>query len=189
MKPIAISSCLALAAFSLLAADQKPAKKKEVAPQPAGHIEMQLSAPQAASANDSPLVRAAKATNRMGKHPTQVITNETLVRQGGHFTTSDTQQPLPSVPKAAGAVSFAQMEADVQRHKIEAIAAAELAKKNEEQKKTAAAHAAAVSEGDTAEIFGEGGASSGAPQAMKPTTPAVAQPVTPTPQQPVTPPQ
>jgi hypothetical protein len=188
MKPIAISSCLALAAFSLFAADQKPAKKKEVVPQPAGHIEMQLSAPQAASANDSPLVRAAKATNRMGKHPSQVITNDTLVRQGGHFTTADTQQPLPSVPKAAGAVSFAQMEADVQRHKTEAIAAAELAKKNEEQKKTAAAHAASVSEGDTAEIFGEGGAaSSGPPQSMKPTTPAVV-PVTPTPQ-PVTPPQ
>ena len=69
------------------------------------HTETLLSSKQAAGIGDSPLVRAAKASNRLDKKPGQVITNETLVRAGGHFTTTTAaaQTPLPAPPAAAAA--------------------------------------------------------------------------------------
>ncbi|MGH9419403.1 MAG: hypothetical protein ACRD3J_05470, partial [Thermoanaerobaculia bacterium] len=98
MKPIAISSCLALAALSLYAADpQTP--NQNAAPDPIVRVHTLSSAPQAGAVVDSPLVRAAKATGRLNKKPSQVvITNETLIHAGGHFTTPSTeaQSNLPS---------------------------------------------------------------------------------------------
>ena len=91
MKPIAISSCLAFAALSLYAADPQAASAQ---PQHAGTV---LSSAQTIGIGDSPLVRAAKSTNRLNKKPGQVITNETLVHAGGHFTTAAVQPPLPIV--------------------------------------------------------------------------------------------
>jgi hypothetical protein len=57
-----------------------------------------LSAVPQAQVEDSPLVRAAKRTGRLSKKPTNVITNETLVKSGGHITTAAYQAPLPAAP-------------------------------------------------------------------------------------------
>lgn len=48
-------------------------------------------------AQDSPLVAAAKRSNRLGKKPTNVITNETLKKSGAnaHVTTTANQKKLP----------------------------------------------------------------------------------------------
>src|SRR3954447_26208355 len=47
---------------------------------------------------DSPLLAAAKRAHRLGKKPTNVITNETLVTSGGHFTTTQQQAPITQLP-------------------------------------------------------------------------------------------
>src|SRR5205823_5594045 len=48
---------------------------------------------------DSPLVAAAKRTGRLGKKPSNVITNDTLVKTGGHFTTTKSQEPIQTEKK------------------------------------------------------------------------------------------
>lgn len=57
---------------------------------------------QAPAQGDSPLVAAAKRTNRLGKKPGYVITNENLVTTGGHFTTTGSQPPVPNPPIPTG---------------------------------------------------------------------------------------
>jgi hypothetical protein len=171
MKPIVLSSCLALAALSLYAAD--PQTPKDNPTPPPTHVQTLFSA-QPVGAVDSPLVRAAKATNRLGKKPSQVITNETLVREGGHFTTTtpEAQALLPKVSKPAGP-SLEQMGADARRARAETAAAADLASKNEEKKRIAAGRAPAQKEGDTPEgLYTEPPALEGPTlQPIKPTTP------------------
>jgi len=146
MKPLAISSCLALAALSLSAAVPQTSNATST-----GHVETLLSSPRTAGAADSPLVRAAKATGRLTRKPGQVITNETLVHVGGHFTTTsaEAQTPLPTQP--ASVPTMDQLAIQQQRARIETAAAADAARKLTQQKKTAAALAAARAEGDTAE--------------------------------------
>jgi hypothetical protein len=132
MKPIAISSCLAFAALSLYAADPQATNTQ---PQHAATV---LSAAQTTGSGDSPLVRAAKSTNRLNKKPGQVITNETLVHAGGHFTTAAVQTPLPSGSTGA-AQTMDEMAADQRRARADAAAAAKV----DAQRRTAAARAAA----------------------------------------------
>jgi hypothetical protein len=171
MKPIAISSCIALAALSLFAADPQTAKKPAAEQQPAAHTQTIFPSSQQPASGDSPLVRAAKATGRLAKRPSQVITNDTLVREGGHFTTS-ALQVQPSAPAASSnAPSFEQMMANAQRSRIEAAAAAQRAKKAEEEKRIADSRAAGRVEGDTPEIFYGNPASDGPPQTLKPVSP------------------
>jgi hypothetical protein len=148
MKPIAISSCLALAALSLYAGDPQTTTP---ALQPA-HPETLLSAPRTPGITDSPLVRAAKATNRLNKKPGQVITNETLVRSGGHFTTTTPEAQTQLPPNRPSAVpTLDQLSIEQRRARAETAAAADQARKYAAQKKTAAGLAAARAEGDTAE--------------------------------------
>lgn len=90
---------LALAALPLLA--EEPAKQPEPAAKPA-----QASQPaQPAAQPDSPLVAAARRTNRLGKKkPANVITNATLTKAGSataHVTTTETQAPLILPPPLA----------------------------------------------------------------------------------------
>jgi len=147
MKPIAICSCLALAALSLYAGDPQTTTAA-----PAAHAETLLSAPRTAAIVDSPLVHAAKATNRLNKKPGQVITNETLVRSGGHFTTTTAEaqaQLPPNHPSAAPTMD--QIAIEQRRARAETAAAADQARKIAAQKKAAAGLAAARAEGDTAE--------------------------------------
>ena len=115
MKPIAISSCLALAALSLYAGDPQTTN---AAPSPA-HVETLLSSPRTVGIGDSPLVAAAKATNRLNKKPGQVITNETLVHVGGHFTTTtaEAQTTLPTQP--ANVPTMDQLAMQQQRARAE----------------------------------------------------------------------
>ena len=62
-----------------------------------------ISAPAQQQQTDSPLVAAARRTNRLGKKPVNVITNENLVKANsgsGHVTTT-TQQGTLNLPAAA----------------------------------------------------------------------------------------
>jgi hypothetical protein len=169
MKPIAISSCLALAALSLYAA--APTTPQDTAAPPTTHAQTLLSAPQTIGLGDSPLVRAAKASNRLGKKPAMVITNDTLVRQGGHFTTTtpEAQRELPSVSNTTA--SPEQVAADAKKKKTAVVAAAEKARKAAEVKKRAEAVRAARDEGDTPEaIYSDPPALEDTVPVMKPTT-------------------
>lgn len=146
MKPIAICSCLALAALSLYAGDPQTTTNA-----PGAHAGTLLSAPRASAIVDSPLVHAAKATNRLNKKPGQVITNETLVRSGGHFTTTTPEAQTQLSPAHSTAPSLDQLSLEQRRARTETAIAAEQAKKYAAQKKAAAGLAAARAEGDTAE--------------------------------------
>jgi hypothetical protein len=169
MKPIVISSCLALAALSLYAADPQATNAT-----PTQHSETLLSSKQAVGIGDSPLVRAAKATNRLNKKPGQVITNETLIRAGGHFTTTTAaaQAQLPAPPAAAATPTMDQMAAEQRRARTASAATAARAAKVQEQKRLAAAQAAARAEGDTPEaLYNDPPALEGPIPTVKPMTP------------------
>ena len=136
MKVI-LTGGIALCALTLVAAEtqQKPP------------TETVLAAPAAVQVQDSPLVRAAKATGRLQKKPTNVITNDTLVKTGGHLTTTKSQSPLPPLPPAPAAVMKPRMSA-AERQKQEAATKA----KNEAiERKTAARRAAADYNDDSIE--------------------------------------
>jgi hypothetical protein len=169
MKLIAISSCLSLAALSLYAADPQATT---ATPQ---HTERLLSSKQAAGIGDSPLVRAAKSTNRLNKKPGQVITNETLVHAGGHFTTTtaaaQAQLSTPPATAAAATQTMEQMAAE-QRARMAAAATAARAARLQELKKAAEARAAARTDGDTPEaLYNEPPALEGPVPTVKAMTP------------------
>jgi hypothetical protein len=181
MKPIALTASLILATFSLYASDP-PAKPKEAAKaQPAASALAVLSASNATGV-DSPLVRAAKAAHKSGIKASTVITNETLIRTGGHFTTTASQQPIAPV-RAVPGPSEEQWLADRRRKEIEATTAATAAAKTEHEKRLAAEHAAQLMEGDTPEgmLNDQPGQMGGPVQTMKPATPTTMQTTTPKP--------
>jgi hypothetical protein len=91
MKAI-LTGGVALCALSLYAAEPQ---------QPPNTTETVLAVPANAQVQDSPLVRAAKATGRLKKKPTNVITNEKLLKTGGHMATATTQAAVPSAPPRA----------------------------------------------------------------------------------------
>ncbi|MEA2337066.1 MAG: hypothetical protein QOE82_1073, partial [Thermoanaerobaculia bacterium] len=85
--------------------------------------------------------RAAKASNRLTRKPTtQVITNETLIHEGGHFTTTtaESQTQLPTKGKPSEP-SWDQMQADQKKNREIAAAQAEEKKRAEQQRKYSAA--------------------------------------------------
>ena len=171
MKSIVISSFLALVAFSLYASNP-PASKDTVAP-PTTHALTLLSSPTSVGIGDSPLVRAAKATNRLGKKPSQVITNDTLVRTGGHFTTTtpEAQAALPAARVVTGP-SPEQLAAEAKKKKADALVSADRTRKAEEVRKNTAALRAARAEGDTPEaIYDDAPALEGPIPTLKPLTP------------------
>jgi len=57
-----------------------------------------LALPLCAQQEDSPLVRAAKASGRATKKAKMVITNDTLVHTGGHIATTDVTTPIKLSP-------------------------------------------------------------------------------------------
>ena len=57
-----------------------------------------LAVPLCAQQEDSPLVRAAKASGRVTKKAKMVITNDTLVHTGGHIATTDVTTPIKLNP-------------------------------------------------------------------------------------------
>jgi hypothetical protein len=168
MKPIAISSCLAFAALSLYAADPQAANTP---PQHTGKV---LSSAQTTGIGDSPLVRAAKSTNRLNKKPGQVITNETLVHVGGHFTTAAVQPALPTAAVGGAAQTMDEMAAEQRRVRAEAAAAAAA----DSQKRAAAIRAAARAASSSEALYDNPAALEDLPRAQ-PMTPGYVAPVTP----------
>jgi hypothetical protein len=132
MKPLPIAMSLAILALPLFASDGDQAKKNTTI--------TTLSAPPAAQAQDSPLVRAAKASGRLGKKSSIVITNDTLLKAGGHWTTTTVTTPLPPAPQPA-AVNPNNAYIAAQQKKQ---AAEEKAKKDAEAKKEQALRRAAA---------------------------------------------
>lgn len=82
MKPLTIAAAVAVFALPLCASDDQQPKQTTTVPSTT------LSAPPAQN-QDSPLVRAAKSSGRLGKKPSMVITNDTLLKSGGHMTTTN----------------------------------------------------------------------------------------------------
>lgn len=100
MRATLLTSAIAVFALSA-AADPQTATKQQTAPaeQKAAVATQVQAAPTQA---DSPLVRAAKRSGRLGKKSGTVITNETLSKSGGHFTTTASQDPIVDSRAAAG---------------------------------------------------------------------------------------
>ena len=64
-----------------------------------------LAVPVSSQPQDSPLVRAAKASGRLNKKPGIVITNETLARSGGHFAIADATTENPQAKNQRNAAT------------------------------------------------------------------------------------
>jgi hypothetical protein len=90
MKPKTVAITIAVLALPIYAQDQ---------PRP-NTTSTTLSAPISMEQVDSPLVRAAKATGRLGKKPGFVITNDTLLRVGSTHMSIATSQGAPLPPPA-----------------------------------------------------------------------------------------
>lgn len=160
MKATLLTSAIALCALTAFAADQQAAaQQQQTAPAEQQAAPAEKAAPAvtstAPSPNDSPLVAAAKRSGRLGKKPTTVITNDTLLKSGGHFTTTKSQDPLPEQKTAASAKEAASNAPITTEGKAAqpapAAKKAESEKKEKAAKKSAAAHAAADYEGATTE--------------------------------------
>lgn len=86
MKALTAAISIAALALPLCAAGQQNATTQSTT----------LSASPAQQQADSPLVRAAKSTGRLNKKAVNVITNETLAKTGGHFTSTSVTPQLPA---------------------------------------------------------------------------------------------
>lgn len=129
MKPLNLAISLAALALPLSAADQ---------PKP-NTTTTTLSAPAPSQQQDSPLVRAAKATGRLNKKPGFVITNDTLLKTGGHIGVGSAEMQAAPLPKGT-VVTTTYRRPVVQGNATDARA-----------KELAKARAAADLEGDTLE--------------------------------------
>lgn len=135
-------------ALPLLAADTQKEKKAEE--KPAKPVEKVLgtepstavaaSAPQQTT-NDSPLVAAAKRSNRMNgpKKSKTVITNDTLVKDNSsgnvHVTTTEKQYDLPKVQTATPTPEAEQNAAKAKAADADAKKKADDQKKKDEERK------------------------------------------------------
>lgn len=148
----ALTFTLVLAtALPLLGDDTKKAEgtksKPAKAEQPASA--QSTTAEPAAAGGDSPLVAAARRSNRLGrKSASPVITNETLKNAKGHVTTTTVDRPLnvpePELgPEGKMIADNAKRAAEEQKARAEA---AEKERKAAEAKTRARAEAAAAAE-------------------------------------------
>lgn len=147
MKPLLFAS-FALAALPL-AAGETP-QSAPPAPAPA------TTAAAPATTTDSPLVAAAKKSASAKKRKaTIVITNDNLIKSGGHITTAATQQPLPSLPPA---LSAAQLKAEQDRRDAEAKLKKDAEQKAKEERE-AAQRTLAATDGGAQTMFDDPAAS------------------------------
>src|SRR5205814_9884408 len=117
MKPQIVAITIAVLALPIYAQDRPKASTTPATT---------LSAPLSQEATDSPLVRAAKASGRLGKKPGFVITNDTLLRVGSSHMTFATSQgaPLPpSVPAMKTPTVAPQQPRTNAKPKVDAAAA------------------------------------------------------------------
>jgi hypothetical protein len=140
----ALATILALGLCTVASADEKPASSAD--PKPATTA---AAAPPPAQA-DSPLVAAAKRSNRKGRKPANVITNETLNKSGAgaHITTTQAQKPFVAPkPLPPPRPTPEMIHAENVREEQKRVAAdAEARRTAEAARKKAAAAAAASSE-------------------------------------------
>lgn len=147
MKALLIAS-FAMAALPLAAAETP---QQQPATTTAATTAAAPAASTPAAAADSPLVKAAKASTKNKRKATITITNDTLVKRGGHITTTASQAPLPPV---APAPTEEQLRAEQKRKEVEAKAAAERAaaeKKAQERRQAAAERALEAQDGALAD--------------------------------------
>lgn len=76
------------------------------------------------AADESPLVRAARRANRLGKKPGTVITNESVKKSKGHITTTTVYRPIevatPAMP-AGEAAAIRKREAEREQARVHVI--------------------------------------------------------------------
>jgi hypothetical protein len=99
--------------------------------------------------HDSPLVAAAKRTNRLNKKPAFVITNDNLQQfQDAHWTTTATQEPIrPAAEEPQGATSVVEPPANERPQKSAAQLAEEKKKKDEQDRQRKLRASAAEEDG------------------------------------------
>jgi len=105
-----------------------------------------ISTPDTAPATDSPLVAAAKKSGRLGKKPSNVITNDTLAKTGGHVTTTQEQKPITTPIYQA-----VPMQTQTQTPQAQAPAAVPATAAKDKKKETMK-QVAAQYEGDSADM-------------------------------------
>ena len=147
MKRLVLSISVLVTAASVLAASgqETPPPALDPAPPPQRVAMHALATPPPA---ESPLVRAARMSSR-SKKKSSVITNDTLLKSGGHITTAKTQWPLPRVIPAEMTPEEARAIEKHNREVREATAAR--AKKAEAGRKLQKERTAAIYNGDDAE--------------------------------------
>lgn len=113
MKPLLMLTLLVTAAIPLGADEPKPAQTQTAA---------QEEAP--AKEDESPLVRAARRANRLGKKPGTVITNDSVKKSKGHVTTTTVQRPIhvpkPEMP-ADEAAAIKKRESEREQARVQVI--------------------------------------------------------------------
>ncbi len=139
MKATLLTSAIALFALSAAASPQQTAQQQPAPAETANVPQQTLTEAAPVQRADSPLVAAAKRAGRLGKKPSQVITNDTLAKSGGHVTTTKTQDPIASK-------AVAQPPSEKPAPAVAVVTAAQKRKAAEEQAKkdTAAAKERAV---------------------------------------------
>lgn len=145
--PVAVTLIVVAVPFFAEAADDQTKATTSTATTTASTTTASTTTAAPAATEDSPLVRAAKATGRLNKKPTAVITNETLAKSDGHVTTTKYVTQLPPVAKA-----------EPKDDKAKLAAAAELKKKQqaeEKAKKAEAAKKARATRNAAADLYGE----------------------------------
>lgn len=122
MKRSLMLTVLLTAALPLCADDPKPAPPEAAA-----------TAATATAPEESPLVRAARRANRLGKKPGTVITNDSVKKSKGHVTTTTVQRPI-DIPKPAMAAdeAAAVKKSELAREKARVLVIGEEKKKQQE---------------------------------------------------------
>ena len=93
------------------------------------------SATSTAIEHESPMVRAARRANRLGKKPKSVITNETVKNSKGHITTTTVKRPVdvPEPKMAPSEAAALKKRADEREKERVRVLGEEKAKKQEEE--------------------------------------------------------
>jgi len=152
MKATILTSAIALSAATAFAAAQQTAPAETQAA-PSTVVQTTLSLAPATTQQDSPLVAAAKRTGRLGKKPTGVITNDTLLKSGGHFTTTASQEALPAAKSMQGGPSASN--APLTTNNAPAPPPATAKKDDKAQKEAATAQAKKANTRASADYAGE----------------------------------
>ena len=124
MKRSLMLTLLLTAALPLCADDPKPAQPEAAAPE---------AATTATAPEESPLVRAARRANRLGRKPGTVITNESVKKSKGHITTTTNQRPLViPKPEMASDEAAAIKKRNLAREQAKVLVIGEEKKKQQE---------------------------------------------------------